>query len=76
MTPPETDPVLLVSVQESPAEGWLAVACCRVMGTEGSSACTETLEGGHPYLLTPTIVWSQAKQQGGNTVLPINRKLD
>ena len=23
-----------------------------------------------------TIVWSQVKQQGGNTALPINRKLD
>ena len=25
---------------------------------------------------TPTIVWPQAKQQGGNTAPPINRKLD
>ena len=26
--------------------------------------------------ITSTIVWPQVKQQGGNTVLPINRKSD
>ena len=26
--------------------------------------------------ITSTIVWSQVKQQGGNTTLPIDRKLD
>ena len=26
--------------------------------------------------ITSTMVWPQAKQQGGNTALPINRKLD
>ena len=26
--------------------------------------------------ITSTIVWSQVKQQGGNTAQPINRKLD
>ena len=26
--------------------------------------------------ITSTIVWSQVEQQGGNTALPINRKLD
>ena len=26
--------------------------------------------------ITSTIVWSQIKQQGGNTALPIYRKLD
>ena len=26
--------------------------------------------------ITSAIVWPQVKQQGGNTVLPINRKLD
>ena len=26
--------------------------------------------------ITSTIAWSQVKQQGGNTVTPINRKLD
>ena len=27
-------------------------------------------------LTTSTIVWPQVNQQGGNTALPINRKLD
>ena len=27
-------------------------------------------------LITSAVVWSQGKQQGGNTALPINRKLD
>ena len=27
-------------------------------------------------LITSTLVWSQVKQQGGNTAPPINRKLD
>ena len=27
-------------------------------------------------LITSTIVWPQVKQYGGNTALPINRKLD
>ena len=52
--PQETDPDLPVSVQESPAEVWVqgaeAVACCRVWGTEYSSACTGPFEGGHHYL--------------------------
>ena len=26
--------------------------------------------------ISSTIVWSQVKQKGGNTALPINRKLD
>ena len=26
--------------------------------------------------ITSTIVWPQVKQQGGNTALPMNRKLD
>ena len=26
--------------------------------------------------ITSTIVWPQVKQQGGNTALPFNRKLD
>ena len=41
----------------------LAVACCRVQGTG-------PFEGGGHYLITSTIVWPQAKQQGGNTHAP------
>ena len=28
------------------------------------------------FFITSIIVWAQVKQQGANTVLPINRKLD
>ena len=35
-----------------------------------------SLEGSRHYLHYLTIVWSQVKQHGGNTALPINRKLD
>ena len=54
----------------------LAVACCRVWDTEGSSVCVGPFKGGRHYIfITSTIVWSQLKQQGRNTVLPINRKV-
>ena len=46
----ETDPDLPVSVQESQAGCGLAVACCRVGGTEGSSACMGPFEGGRHHL--------------------------
>ena len=32
--PQETDSDLTVSVQKSPVEAWIAVACCRVTSTE------------------------------------------
>ena len=50
VTPQETDSDLPVCVQESLAEAWLAVACCRVGGTECSSACVGPFEGGRHYL--------------------------
>ena len=46
----ETDPDLPVSVQVSPAEAWVSVACCRVGGTECRSVCMGLFEGGHHYL--------------------------
>ena len=50
VTPQETGPDLIVSVQESPLEVWLAVACCRVGGTEFSSECVGPFERGHHCL--------------------------
>ena len=50
MTPQETDPTCLW-VSRSP--WWrcgLVVACCRVGGTEYSSVCMGSFEGGHYYL--------------------------
>ena len=52
------------------------MACCRVRVTEYNSAALSPLEGGHHFTISLTIVWPQAKQQGRNAALPINRKLD
>ena len=57
--PQETDPDLPVSVQESLAEVWVDSAYHGVRGTEYTCAGITTI--------TPTIVWPQDKQQGGNT---------
>ena len=46
MNPQETDPDVPLSVPESPAEVRSMVACCRVGGTECSSACMGPFEGG------------------------------
>ena len=54
---------------------WM-VACCRIWGTECSSACMGPFEGGHYYFITSTIVWPQVKQQGGDMAPPINIKLN
>ena len=76
MTPRESAPDLPVSVQESLGRHGSAVACCRAAGTECSSASWDLLKEVTIILITSTIVWPQVKQQGGNTALPINRKLD
>ena len=51
------------------------MACCRVRGTAAVQARDLSKEV-TIILITSTIVWPQAKQQGGNIALPINRKLD
>ena len=81
VTPQETDPDLLWSVQDSVAEAWvgsdllLGPPECR-WGTECSSACMGPFEEVAIIFITSTITWPQVKQQGGNTAPPINRKLD
>ena len=57
--PQEIDPDLPVSVQESLVEVWVDSAYHGVRGTEYTCAGITTI--------TPTIVWPQAKQQGGNS---------
>ena len=52
------------------------VACSGVGGTEYICVCTVLLKEVTIIFITFTIVWSQVKQLGGNTALPINRKLD
>ena len=54
----------------------LAVACRRVRGTKCCSARTGPFEVGHHYLHYPHHSLVSGEQQGGNTALPINRKLD
>ena len=49
VTPQETEPGLPVSVQEPLAEMWVAVACCRLTGTECSSACMGPCEEDHHH---------------------------
>ena len=76
MTPQETDPDLPVSVQESLAEMWAGSGLLQRWGPECGSACIGPFEGGPIIFITSTTVWYQVKQQGGNTALSINRKLD
>ena len=45
-------------------------------GTRCSSAPIRLFEGGPIIFTTSMIVWPQVKKPGGNTALPINRKLD
>ena len=47
MTPQETEPDLLVSVQKSPAEVWVDSGCPGVRGTEYNSVGISPFEGGH-----------------------------
>ena len=75
VTPQETDPDLPVSVQEFPVEMWVSGGLLQGWGHSCSSACMGPLEGAIIFI-TSTIAWPQVKPQGGNTTLPINRKLD
>ena len=71
VTSQETDPDLPVSARNLQWRPRLAVACYRVRGTECG---TGPFEGAPIIFITSTIVWSQVKQQGGNTASSINRK--
>ena len=52
------------------------VACFNIRGTEDRVCAWDLLKEVTIFFISATIVWSQVKQQGGNTALPINRKLD
>ena len=73
MIPQETDPDLPVSVQESPAEVWVGGG---LLQGQGQQCAWDLLKEVTNISITSTIVWSQVKQQGGNTALPIYRKFD
>ena len=62
-----------VSVQESLAEVW--VSKWPVAGSEVLSASVHAWEL-LKEVMNSTIVWLQVKQQGRNTALTINRKVD
>ena len=77
VTPKETDPKLPVSVQESLAEVWVGGSLLLGQGAMCAAvSAQDLLKEVAIIFITSTIVWSQVKQQGGNTTLPINRQLD
>ena len=76
ITPQETDPDLSMRVQEPLADTWVVVACCRAGALRAAVCAWDLLKEVAIIYITSTIVWSQVKQQGGNTALAINRKLD
>ena len=65
VTPQETDPDLLVSVQESPAEAWVSSGLLQGWGHWVQQCMHGTFWRGHHYFINFTVVWSQVKQQGG-----------
>ena len=54
----------------------MVVPCCRLGALSASVPAWDLLKEVAIIFIVSTIVWSQVKQQGRNTVLPINRKLD
>ena len=76
MIPQKTELDLPVSIQESGGgvgQRWPAAGS----GTLSPTVCAwDLLKEVATIFITSTIVWSQVKQEGGNTALPINRKLD
>ena len=72
VTPQETDPDLPLVSRNLWLRHGLAVACCRVGGTECGSAW-DLLKELTIIFINSATVWSQVKQQGGNTAQPINR---
>ena len=67
--PQETDPDLPVSVQESPMEVWVG-------GTEYSSTCKGSVEGGHHFLhYLHHHVWSEVAQSRPSLCDPLDTRL-
>ena len=76
MTPQETDSDLPVSVQQSPVEVWVSSGLLGLVALNEAVHAWAFLKEVTIIFVTPIIVWSQVKQQGGSTAPPINRKLD
>ena len=67
MTPQEVDPDLPVACPGVSGEG-VGQQKCSCYRT-----CTDILKEVTIIFITSTMVWSQVKQQGGNTALPIKQ---
>ena len=67
-----------MSVQESRVEAWVGGGLLHLGALSVAVHAWDLLKEVTIIFITSTIVWSQVKQQGsgGNTALPINRKLD
>jgi len=79
LSPQEMDPDISVSLQESPVEAWVSSGLLQVEVTECSRCAWDLLKEVAIFFITFTIVWSQVKQQGRNTVPSINnnnKKMD
>ena len=76
LTRQETDPDLPRVSRSLWQRHGSAVASRRVGGTECSSACRGLLKEVSTIFITSTVVWTQIKEQGGNTAPSVNRKLD
>ena len=53
----------------------LVVACCRAGSLSAPVLAWHLLKEVSIIFITSTMIWPQVKQQGGNTALPINRKM-
>ena len=73
MTPQETDPDCLWVSRSLVGQRWPAVWFGALSAT---LYAWDLVEDVTTVFIACTIVWSHVKQQGGGTVLLINRKLD
>ena len=76
VTPQETDSDFPMSVQPSWTEVWVSGGLLQGQGHLVQQCAQDLLKEVTIIFITSTIVWPQVKQYGGNTALPINRKLD
>ena len=72
MTPKESEPDLLISVQESPHE--LVVACCRVGALSVAVPAWDLLKKVTIIFIISTIVWPNNRE--GTQPHPSTKKLD
>ena len=74
MTPEETDSDVPMSFEESLVEVWVSGGPAGLGALSAAVPAWDLLKEVAIIFIISTIVWSQVKQEGGNTALPINRK--